>query len=494
MARSTVRATGPISVTDRAADPRAWAAAEGFGGALLSLGSAVLLAALLGPAEVGTAAVALAVSMIVNLPLARLFPDALVQRPSLTELHGPSAAWVGLGLGLLCGVGLFVLARPAAGALGHPEAEPLLRWLAPTCAAAAISGVAQGLLLRQGRLRRLALVALGSQGVAGLAGIAAAWGGLGARAMALQYGLGLGLAALSYLALGAVPLRLRAGRREACELLRFGLPCLGAQLLHQGGARLFLLLAALRLDPAGLGALHLGFRLVDAARDVAAGIIQRLGLPAMARAQARQGLAAAYRDTARLVGLHVLPPFVGLALTATLMVPALLGRAWAEASVVVALNAALAVVVLARVPAAVALTASGRGGSLLANQALLFALTLAAALFVPIASPAGAALAWFGSGLVGSACSLWLLSRRMGLSLGGQLSPFLPGVGACLSLGAFVLLWRYAALVPAGSHALALAGEAGSGAAGWLAALVAMRLGGTTLWTRGSVVDAAPGA
>ncbi len=176
-----------------------WSGLEASVSAILSIITAFTVARIIGPAELGIAAAATAVHVILWVVVNALFADALVQRPAINDRILSSAFWASTGVGCLAmliqataGWGLAIMfADHRLLPMGLVLAAPL-----PLIGAA---GVIQGLLTRERSYRRLALRTLIGQGLGSVIGITAALAGAGAWALVAQQAVGSSVGALALL-------------------------------------------------------------------------------------------------------------------------------------------------------------------------------------------------------------------------------------------------------------------------------------------------------
>ena len=76
-----------------------WSAVEAGGSAILSIGAAFVIARLIGPTELGFAAAAVAVHVLIWVAVNALFADAIVQRATLDEAVLSTAFWASAAVG-----------------------------------------------------------------------------------------------------------------------------------------------------------------------------------------------------------------------------------------------------------------------------------------------------------------------------------------------------------------------------------------------------------
>jgi PST family polysaccharide transporter len=405
-----------------------------------------LVARLIGPAEVGRAALAGAVVMLVQPVAAYAFTNAMVQRPRLEAEDVATVLWTSLGLALVLvlsigGAGLLL------GGLFAPGVGPVLAALSLILPLNAVEGTANGLLLRQGTFRALALRGIGGHAAGLTTGLTLAIWGWGAWAVVGQQFAYFGTSAL----LAAIFARLRPLRALRLATLRemsnFAVTSAAGGMADRAGFRLFLLVVAGGL-PALAGVLQIAFRIVEVARDLPSPFVHRYGLPALSRLQSRpQAFLRRLEAVCQLSALVFAPAFVGLALSAAEVQTVLLGPSWAGiVAPVQVLSSALAFGAFA-LPLGMAFTAAGLPGLNLWLTVGGIGLTLLLAAMVPAGSAVLAAAAWAVALVADAVAASVLASRRIGFPLARQLRllavallPAAAVAGAVLSADAIGLL------------------------------------------------------
>src|SRR5690606_29910155 len=115
---------------------------------LLAFITSLVIARLLGPREVGLAAMALVFSSLALILVDAGLPSVIVQRPQLTERDKSTAFWTGMALGVLLTLIGVALSWPLASLYGEPKVQPLFAVLSLTLLFTA-PGVIQGALLNR---------------------------------------------------------------------------------------------------------------------------------------------------------------------------------------------------------------------------------------------------------------------------------------------------------------------------------------------------------
>ncbi len=142
-----------------------WSGFEAAVSALLSFASAFIVARLVGPAEVGIGAAAVAVHVLLWVAVNALFADALVQRSVLDDAAFSSAFAASVAVG--CGAALLqaALGPLLAWSLADDRLTTMSLVLALPLPLVGAAGPVQGLLTRERAYRKLALAHVIGQGL-----------------------------------------------------------------------------------------------------------------------------------------------------------------------------------------------------------------------------------------------------------------------------------------------------------------------------------------
>ncbi len=339
----------------------AWSAIEAAAGGALSLLSAVLIARLIGPEELGLAAAAIAGHVVLWVGVNGLFADALVQRAECGDDVASAALWAGGAAGVLAALAQGGIGWLLAWQLGDPRQLAMGLGLAATLPVVGMAGIAQGLLTRRGAYRALAARTVLGQGMGVAIGVGLALRGAGAWAMVAQQVATTGIGALTLLVLARWRPRLVCRWTDLRDLLRVGLPLTGSTLTQIARYRVFAVLVGACAGPAELGQTHMAFRLVDTVRDLAFTALWRLLLPDLSRLQHDRAAMLARVDRL-LVGCvaAILPLSLLLAVVIPPATRLLLGPAWAAAGMAALPLTGLMTVMAVTMPSGVALVALGQ--------------------------------------------------------------------------------------------------------------------------------------
>jgi O-antigen/teichoic acid export membrane protein len=413
-------------MTPAAASNVVWSGLEAAVAGGLSFASAFTVGRLIGPAELGVAAAAVAVHIILWVGVNALFADALVQRAEVDHAMAESAFCASVAVGAVCAAAEAGAGWLVAASLGDPRLIAMSVLLALPLPLIGAGGVVQGLLTRRRAYRVLAGRAIIGQGLGTAAGIAAALGGAGAWAPVLQQFVTSAAGALALLLGGGFRPRAVWRWRPLLALLRVGVPLTASTLVLAARYRLFALFLGGTAGATALGETHMAFRLVDTVRELCSTALWRLMLPVLAERQHDEAALRGAVDRLLLRSSTVMLPLCGaMALCLPTAVHRLLGPAWSAASLAGEPLIALMAVLMLMFPAGVAVVARGQAGLVLAgNVACLFA-TLAGVVLMRPGSAVEAVLVWCGAQMLVAPYLLWLNGRAVGA---GPLRPLRAGV------------------------------------------------------------------
>jgi lipopolysaccharide exporter len=300
----------------------------------VGLASTIVLARVLVPADFGVVAMAMGVVALLELFAAFGLDTALIQRPDIGRSHYDTAWTFNVILGCAIGVGLLLLAWPAAIFYQQPPIASVLMALA---AAPVIQGAENiGLVAFRRDLnfradflittcKRLILFAIT---VALAFSLRSYW----ALVLGIVIGRSLGVI-LSYL---AHPYRPSFSLAARSELLGFSKWILGTNTLTFALHRCSDVIVGRMLGPRALGLYNVGAELASLPSTELVAPINRAVFPGFSRlAHDRTALRHEYLTFIGIVATIALPAAVGVACIAHLIVPLVLGPSWLEAVVVV---------------------------------------------------------------------------------------------------------------------------------------------------------------
>lgn len=433
-----------------------WSGLEAAGSAVFSLGGAFVVARLIGPAELGIGAAAVAVHVLLWVTVNALFADAIVQRATLEPGVLPSGVHASAAAGCVAAVIQAGAGWALAAVFGDGRLIAMGLALAVPLPFVGLAGALQGLVTRQRRYRALAARTLTGQSVGLAAGASLAYLQAGAWAPVIQQAAVSLIAAIVLIAVvavrpgGTAPWRGDWHWSAVRELLRVGGPLTASTLVQIGRYRLFAILIGGIAGPAALGQIHIAFRLADTVREIMFTALWRLLLPRLAVHQTDRAARLAEVDRLlRLSACATLPISGALAVGLVPLTRLLLGPAWGQAGLAAVPLAGLMALLALMFPSGAALAAEGQARfTLYANLAGLAA-TVVFVLAVRPDTPDGAVLVWCGAQVFVTPYSLWINGRALGVGPFRPLRAGLPmalvtvlGVLAAVALVAADPPWR----------------------------------------------------
>jgi len=333
-------------------------------GEVVLIGSMVVLAHLISPAEFGRYAVAVIAGSIAVIPLAGV-GAALVQRPELTREH----VQAGLLLALLIGVGLAALIVVAAALIVVPvygaRTAELVRLAAPVCLVVAVGAVPAALLQRELAIRRLSVIELASTLARVAASIAMALAGMNGVALVLGWLIGEALQML--LVWASVPATLpRWHAGPIRELLSFGGPASFAAASWFGFRNCDYAIIGARLGALPTGLYFRAYTLSVEYQKKVSNVMSSVGFPALARSAAGAEREELRKRMVAILTIVLFPLLVLLAIEAPVLVPWMFGQRWAAAVVPTQILAVGGASTLVIDSAGAALMAAGRARAIMA--------------------------------------------------------------------------------------------------------------------------------
>lgn len=331
---------------------------------ILLLGSMVVLAHLITPAEFGRYAVALIVGEIaLNVPNEGV-GSALVQRKTITREH----LQTGFALSLLICGGLAVLTFLLAGLAIEPilgaRTADLVRWSIPAFAVAAVATVPSALLRRRLKFGTLSVLEIVSAAVRATVAVGLAIAGMEAEAMVLAGLLsGVAVAVIAFIAAPVPWPRLRIAR--AREIMSYGLPASVASISWVGFRNCDYVLIGARLGATQAGYYFRSYSLAVEHQKKLGAVMGAVAFPILSRATDLEEIIRLRTQMVRMMTILIFPLLLGLAILAPQVVPWVFGDAWEPAVLPTQILVIGGAATLISDAAGAALMAAGRARSLL---------------------------------------------------------------------------------------------------------------------------------
>ncbi|MEE6283075.1 lipopolysaccharide biosynthesis protein [Georgenia sunbinii] len=329
---------------------------------VVQIGTTMVLARLLTPADFGIMAMALTLTVVVNQFRSLGLSQAVVQRIDLRWSHVNALFWINTAAGVVL-AGLVALAGfPLAEFYREPALVPICLALG---AGFAISGVAVqhgALLNRAMRFRTISLRNVAAGVLSSVAAVVAALLGMGIWALVVQNVSMLVFATL--LNWWAVPWRPSrpSGLREALPLLGFGAHVSIANLFHTLSREGDNVIIGRALDAGALGLYTRAYSLLMLPLRQLKTPVQAVMVPTLAALQEEP---ARYRQAYRMaisgLGHLGMPVIVVLAVTAHELIAVALGDRWLAAAPIFQILAVASFVQLVSTTTGWIYTSTGRG-------------------------------------------------------------------------------------------------------------------------------------
>ena len=330
---------------------------------IILLGSMVVLARLISPADFGRYAVASLVAGLGVVALSSL-DAALVQRREVTREHLQAA----LALAIVIAVVLSLLTLLAASAIVTPifgaRTADYVRLATVGTLISAFNVVPAALVQRGLAIRRLSILDVSGSVAYTVAAIPLAVAGLGGYALVLG-GLASTLVTTIVNWVWAPQPFPRLKLKAARELMRFGLPQSIAALAWVGFANIDYAIVGARLGPRAAGFYSRAYSIGVTYKQKVTQVMTSVGFPVLARAQSDDEMSTLRCHMVRLLTLVVFPCLVLLAVTAPVLVPWVFGAEWKPAVLPTQILAVGGATTLAIDAAGAVLMAEGRSHALL---------------------------------------------------------------------------------------------------------------------------------
>ena len=368
---STVTSDAPAADTKSAEELREaaahglrWSAIARPATEVIQLGSVLILARLIAPAEFGRVAIALIAQEVAYLIVSGGLSAALVQRKTVSREHLQS----GTALALLAGFGLALVTLVAASVIVTPvfgaRTAFFVRLMAPLCLVSAMGTVPTATLQRKMAFRRLSVAEVIGTFVRAAACVGLALSGLEGEALVLGVLAGAVTSAM-IMWFSAPPPLPRLYRRAARELLSYGLPASLATVSWVGFSNIDYAIIGARLGAFQTGIYFRAYTVAVEYQSKLAMVMGSVGFPVLSRASSHEELTRLYRRMVGLLTTVLFPLLVLLAISAPVAIPFFFGPHWGDAIVPVQILCLGGAATLVANAAGTVLMASGRARALL---------------------------------------------------------------------------------------------------------------------------------
>lgn len=329
-----------------AARTSAWAIV-GFGTRqVVQLGTLLVLARLLDPADFGVMALALAVVGAAGVLAQMGIGTAIVHRDKLTAEDLRAGFWAASGLGFVATAALWISAPYVAHLLAADGLITVLRIAAPTLLIQGLGTTSEALALRGLRTRALAVLEVLSYGF-GYSTVAIALGlrGFGGEALAYGHLLATALRSMTIILMARHPMMPRFDWSAPSSLLHHGLGVTLARVGNYTAIQGDSVIIGKLLGAAALGIYGRGYQFAMLPTTIFTPLAERVFFPLLASAREKpELLKSVFSRMVALVTLIAAVPVALMAACSEELVLLLLGPEWARAAIVLRILAISAVV------------------------------------------------------------------------------------------------------------------------------------------------------
>lgn len=301
------------------------------GGALvIDLMFTAILSRLLSPADYGTVAAAMLFLALCDLFREIGIGTTIIQMPKLSLIDQRT----GFTLVLLTAFAMFaasqLLAPFFADFMGMPQLSVVVRVLSIIIVIQAFSSIAQGLLLRELKVRYVMGSEIAAKFLAyATLGIGMAWAGYGYWALVAASLLEALLRSILFTAFARPSLMPHLDRESARRLLGTGSGFAASRIINFIALRADVTVVGRYMDAASLGLYSRAYKLMNMPTDLYSKVADRVVFPAMAKVQGEPArLKAAYLRGMSLTSLFGLPLTVVVFALAPEIIEVLLGHKW----------------------------------------------------------------------------------------------------------------------------------------------------------------------
>lgn len=319
-----------MSLRQKAMQGVFWSVIQKWGREAISFLVLVVLSRLLAPEDFGLVAMALVFTEFVRIFLDQGFSAAIVQRADLEDEHLDTAFWISVLIGILLTAG-GMAASGLVGAFFHqPRLGPVVKWLSLGFILTALSSTQMAILQRRLAFKSLAVRSMAAKTVGGIVGVSLAFAGYGVWSLvALKLTASLAGVIVLWRASDWRP-GLNLSTKHYKELFSFGVSIVGNNLLKVFVRRSNDFLIGYFLGATLLGIYTIGYRLLLVILRLVTGIINSVAFPTFSRLQHnRERMRRAFYKVTQYTSLLAFPVFLGSAVLAPDLIPAIFGDKWA---------------------------------------------------------------------------------------------------------------------------------------------------------------------
>jgi PST family polysaccharide transporter len=318
-----------MSLRQKAVKGILWSVIQKWGREAISFLTFIALSRLLVPEAFGLVALASVFTVFIQIFLDQGFSAAIVQRANLEREHLDTAFWISILVGILLTAGAIAASDLVAAFFDEARLAPVLSWLSIGFILSALSSTQIAILQRDLAFKNLAARSIIATMVGGIVGVSMAFTGFGVWSLVGQ-NLTKGLTGVIVL-WSASDWRpgFRLSKKHYKELFTFGVSIAGNNLLKVLVRRSDAFLIGYFLGPTLLGYYTIGYRLLLVMMRIVTGIMNSVAFPTFSRLQDNpERMRNAFYKVTQYTSLLAFPIFMGLAVLAPELVPALFGDKW----------------------------------------------------------------------------------------------------------------------------------------------------------------------
>lgn len=300
---------------------------------VLQLLSVVILARILSPQDYGLLAIVLVV-----VGLGEIFRDfgltsASIQAPELSTGQRDNLFWINAAIGTLLTAVMWA-ASPAIGAVtGESALVGISQWLSLTFLLNGLATQHRANLMRDLRLRPIAVVDVASSAIALAVAVVTALAGAGYWALVIQQLVAAGIVLVGVLAAGRWLPRWYSRSHPIRQLVNFGWTLVATNLIGYASRQIDTVMISFRFGTAPLGLYNRAFQLIMTPLAQVRSPLQSVALPVLSRVQQDQPRFETYVTAAQLaLGFLFGIPVAVVAGLAEPVVEIMLGERWVEAA------------------------------------------------------------------------------------------------------------------------------------------------------------------
>lgn len=306
-----------------------WSFVQKWGRAGLTTITFVILSRLLAPEAFGLVALATAFTVFIELFLDQGFGSAIVQREKLDPEHLDTAFWLNVLTSILMTGGLIAVSGLLGVLFEEPRLASVLRWLSITLILSGLSSTQISILQRKLAFKEFAIRSMVANAVGGIVGIIMAFSGYGVWSLVGQdLASGVVRAIILWSSSDWRP-GFKVSKSHYKELVTFGASIVGNNALTVLTKRSDDLLIGYFLGPTLLGFYTIGYQLLLIIIRLVTEVTNSVAFPTFSRIQHQpERMRNAFYKVTQYTSVFAFPVFIGLAVLAPEIVPAVFGEKW----------------------------------------------------------------------------------------------------------------------------------------------------------------------